>query len=90
MRRLFPILLLAACAARDDSEPPATDAAAEDLCGASGYASLIGANIAAVTLPVSLNHRVIYPDTAVTRDYRRERLNIDVTADGTVTGLRCG
>lgn len=34
--------------------------------------------------------RVIYPDTIVTMDYVETRLNIDVDAQGRVTGVRYG
>ena len=34
--------------------------------------------------------RVIYPDTLVTMDYVESRLNIDVDAQGLVTGVRYG
>ena len=96
MRSLFSVLLLAACSgaapppgdARDVTPEP--DAARDDPCGAADYAGLVGANVAAVTLPANLNHRVIYPDTAVTMDFVPERLNVEVTADGTVVRLRCG
>ena len=90
MRSLLPVLLLAACAGEPDPPQAAPPAAADDPCGASGYASLVGANIAAVTLPADLNHRIIRPDTVVTMDFVPERLNIEVTADGIVTDLRCG
>ena len=99
MRALLA-LLPAACAAEAPTAPPAAppaapppaaEAAAQTPCGAAGYANgLIGADIAAVTLPAELNHRVIYPDHAVTEDFVPERLNIHVDEDGTVLRLACG
>ena len=92
MRRFLPAILLAACAG-DAAPPPGAatpPASADDPCGASDYAGLVGANVAAVTLPASLNHRVVGPGTVVTMDYVPERLNVEVDADGVVTGLRCG
>ena len=59
-------------------------------CGAGDYAGLIGKNLAAVTLPADLGARVIGPDTAVTQDYRPDRLNIHTDDDGTITELTCG
>ncbi len=35
-------------------------------------------------------YRVIPPDTAVTMDYREDRVNIDVDKDNIVTNVRCG
>ena len=71
--------------------PPPGALVTDTTCGAEDYAEgLFGANIAAVTLPAELNHRVIYPDQVVTQDHRPERLNIHVAEDGTVLRLTCG
>ena len=35
-------------------------------------------------------HRVIRPGDAVTMDFREDRLNIDLDAEGRITGFRCG
>ncbi|UWQ21966.1 I78 family peptidase inhibitor [Jannaschia sp. W003] len=87
MTRPFAAALLLALAACAGAPPEPT---AADPCGATGYAGLVGRNIAAVTLPADLNARIIRPDTAVTMDFRPDRLNVDVQSDGTITGLRCG
>ena len=81
---LAAALLLVAC---DGETEPATG---EDTCGASGYASLVGTNIAAVTLPADLDDRVIGPDTMVTMDFRPTRINFMVDAEGVITEVRCG
>lgn len=81
---LFP-LLLAACEPFED--PPDQNA---DACGAAGYQSLVGAQIAAVTLPADLNARVIYPDTVVTLEFNPKRLNIAVNAAGRIERVYCG
>ncbi|MBS3981521.1 MAG: hypothetical protein KGZ77_17250 [Rhodobacteraceae bacterium] len=44
--------------------------------------------LAAMTFPQGT--RLIYPGTAVTEDYRPDRLNIDLDATGRITGLWCG
>jgi hypothetical protein len=69
---------------------PATreEATAQDACGAAQYASLVGSNIAAVTLPTG-SHRVIAPDTMVTMDFSATRLNIITNAEGVITELAC-
>lgn len=72
---------LAACVAVPD----------EDACGAAGMQDLVGqdkAVLAAMTFPAGT--RVIEPGTAVTEDYSASRLNIDVDASGTITGVWCG
>lgn len=61
-----------------------------DPCGAKGYTSLLGSQLAAVTLPADLNDRVIRPGEVQTQDFDASRLNIEVTEDGTIIGLSCG
>ena len=74
-------LVLAGCVAEPD----------RNACGASGLQDLLGRDksvLAAMTFPVGT--RVIEPGTAVTEDYRADRLNIDVDASGKITGVWCG
>lgn len=75
-------------AAGPPSAPPGRPAA--DTCGAADYRGLVGAPLAAVTLPADLDDRVLRPGQAATTDYRAERLNILVDAEGTIVDLRCG
>jgi hypothetical protein len=63
---------------------------AEDLCHAADYQSLVGQNIAAVTLPADLNHRVIKPGDVVTEEFNAERLNIHTDETGVITEVKCG
>lgn len=88
MPRLAPalILLTALAACQEETSTDVED----DPCGRATYAGLIGTNIAAVTLPGDLRHRVIPPDTAVTMDFVPERLNILTDAEGMILSLRCG
>lgn len=67
----------------------AAEATAQDTCGASQYASLVGSNFAAVTLPAGANIRIIQPNTPVTMDFSAERLNIITDANGIITSLEC-
>jgi hypothetical protein len=77
------------------AEPVATapttreEATAQDTCGASGYASLVGSNVAAITIPAGLNHRIIAPDTPVTMDFNAERINFLTDANGVITSVEC-
>lgn len=67
----------------------------EPSCGADQLGGYIGRKasddvIAAITAwrgdkPV----RVLHPDSMVTMDYRPDRLNIDLDANGIIKGLRC-
>ena len=101
MRVLIVLPLLAACAAEPQATPKrgkvVTKAELErlvergdDSCGAYDYEGLVGTKLAAVTLPADLGARIIGPDTAVTQDYRPDRLNIHTGEDGTITELTCG
>lgn len=71
--------------------PPATDPATADTCNMAQYTALIGkpATDAGVP-PASASVRIIKPGDQVTMDFSATRLNIDVDAAGTISGLRCG
>lgn len=75
--------------------PPATTPAptdpAADTCNLAQYASIVGkpATDAAVP-PASATVRHITPTTQVTMDFVATRLNVDISAEGVVTGVRCG
>lgn len=65
--------------------------AAPDTCQMAQHTHLIGtigANIDRTELPAGA--RVICHNCPVTMDYRADRLNIDLGADGKVSGLHCG
>ncbi|WP_159976066.1 MULTISPECIES: I78 family peptidase inhibitor [unclassified Novosphingobium] len=88
---------LGACSAQtpppEASAPPATEM--EPGCGADQLAGYVGRKasddvIASITAwrgdkPI----RVLKPDSAMTMDYRPDRLNIAVDAKGIITGLSC-
>lgn len=74
----------------DEAQPAASETDGEDLCKAAEYASLIGTNAAAVTLPADLPHRIYKLGDPVTMDYRPDRLNIVTDADGVITEMKCG
>lgn len=61
-----------------------------DDCDAAGYTSLIGSNLAAVTVPGDLELRIIQPGEVVTQDFRAERLNFVVNAQGVIQRVYCG
>ncbi|MFD1341109.1 I78 family peptidase inhibitor [Litorisediminicola beolgyonensis] len=84
------LALVATCAALASCTDGATNPDTEDLCRASDYTSLVGAPLAAVTLPAELNTRILPPGSAMTMDYRPERLNIELDEFGVITRLFCG
>ncbi|WP_297734978.1 I78 family peptidase inhibitor [uncultured Maricaulis sp.] len=71
----------------DNGEPTDPDA----FCGANAMSYLVGQSVDEVDLgTLHGNIRLIYPDTAVTRDYRRERLNLDLSEAGVILRPWCG
>jgi len=99
------VLALAACGQTTATETPAADApavsepaaapatreaaTAQDTCGASQYRAMVGSQLAAVTFPSDAGIRIIQPDSVVTQDFRAERLNVIVDANGVITSLEC-
>lgn len=97
--------VLAACAAeapRQDAaapEPAPAASEADDLssCGASALAGSVGDFLVAGTAgPGEVNvddlpqpHRIIGPGMAMTMDYRRDRLTVEVDGRGRILSLRC-
>lgn len=101
MKRIFlilPIALAAAgCAVEGTDMPPLglPDQAAAveetDACGAARFAALVGQPRSVVertTFPEGT--RVILPGTAVTMDYRAERLNVLIDGNAAVERVYCG
>lgn len=61
-----------------------------ELCDAEDYRSLIGADIAATTLPADPMIRAFGEDDIVTQEYLPQRTNIVYDADGTIFRVYCG
>ena len=96
--RLFVLAaFVAGCAAVPPADPPPGDApaAGEGVCNAGPVQNLIGQQRSdAVGADAMLRSgaralRWLGPDTAYTQDFRQDRLNIEITAGGRITGLRC-
>ena len=77
------VVLAVGCETTPGNETPG-------ICNAADYQSLIGSNIAAITLPSDLVHRIIGPGDAYTQDYSASRLNLFTDEDGTVIRVTCG
>lgn len=70
-----------------------SDAAAPDTspCGAAQMGYLVGQQVEEVDLASLSGHvRLIYPDTAITEDYRPSRLNLDLAESGVILRPWCG
>lgn len=70
--------------------PVGTDPAVPDTCGMTQHAALIGQPITSEGVPPEgPNVRHLRPDSQMTMDFRPDRLNIDIDANGVITGFRC-
>lgn len=87
MRLLAALALLTAACAPQPAASPNPRADAADACGAGAMSGMVGVNIAAATFPVGT--RVIAPGVMATEDFRPERLNVLVDANGNITGFGC-
>lgn len=69
---------------------PAGGERAEE-CGAGGYRSLVGRDRSVADELMTVQPKRVYgPDEAVTQDYRPDRINFVIGADGTIAEVRCG
>ncbi|MBB3910657.1 I78 family peptidase inhibitor [Sphingomonas desiccabilis] len=100
IRNLLPLVALAGCTPMVATETPQAgpEAAApgDGSCKIDGLTDLVGqaasSDLAADAMRRSgaRTMRWIGPDTAVTMDFRPDRLNIDTDAGGKVTRFHCG
>jgi hypothetical protein len=64
---------------------------ADDTCGARALANIVDRPADMPGLPeASAAVRYLNPDSMATMDFRPDRLNIDVNAEGRIWKLRCG
>ena len=83
----IPLVLLAACVQPPPAVMPPVDA---DLCKAQPLQGLVGqpqSVLATMLLPAG--SRVIGPNDAVTMDFRADRLNVEIGADGRIAKVGC-
>lgn len=96
MRTVLPFLgalaLLAACdVARVPPAVPPVPVGEADTCGGAQYAGLVGQDATALERVLIIGQvRVIRPGTAVTMDFRPQRLNFEVGEDGRIARIYCG
>lgn len=89
-------IAVTACAAGPAAAPsepanPALPSAANDTCGSTMFAELIGKPIDGPGVPgESRLNRHILPGTQVTMDYIAQRMNIEANAKGVIQRINCG
>lgn len=95
IRIALPLIVLAAAGCQEERPEPAPPALAGS-CKSEGLDSLIGKTRSAETeaeakrLSGAKTFRWISPGMAVTMDYRTDRLNLDLDAQGRITRVHCG
>jgi hypothetical protein len=81
---LITVLCLAAAPAWANGED-------EDPCGASGFQGLVGqTGEIARMLELDQTVRIIPPESPVTMDFRIDRINFELDAEGRIAAVRCG
>jgi hypothetical protein len=62
-----------------------------DTCGAAGFQGLVGqTEEIAGLLELDRPLRIIPPDSMVTMDFRPDRINFEIDAEGRIAVVRCG
>lgn len=79
-------LLFAAACARTETPEPTTP----DSCGAAGYQGLVGAQLAAVTLPAGLNMEIVEFGAAPPSPDDPSRILMQLDTQGRITRVYCG
>jgi len=80
-------LLLTACVPQD----PSVALPAEDACGATGLQGFLGQPVAQQNFKGSGNaQRIMADGSAMTMDYRPDRLNVTYDTRGRITRIWCG
>lgn len=89
----FPLLMVGACTigSKEASNETLMTEKGKSECDTQGLEALIGKSkdeLNTVSLPA--NTRIIEPGTMVTKDYRVDRVNVDIDEAGIVTRIWCG
>lgn len=88
--KFLSIAALAACTPLTERAPPLPPPE-QDQCAAGQYAELVGQDATALERVLILGQvRVIRHGTAVTMDYRPERINFVIDPANTIESIRCG
>lgn len=90
----LPLLALAGACTMNGDTRPAPEAGVQ--CNANALDALVGkarspdVEAQALRLSGAKTVRWLGPDSAMTMDFRVDRLNLTTDADGKITGSRCG
>ena len=83
---LLPLLALAACV---EPAPPVSEPD-PDLCNALAMQGLVGQPASVLqTMMLKAGTRVINPGDAVTMDFRPDRMNVEIGANGRIEKIAC-
>lgn len=84
------LVALIGCA-NPETELPILPEPDADSCNVRQYAGLIGQDATTLEKVLIIGQvRIIRPDTAVTLDFRSERVNFHITADNQISRIACG
>lgn len=82
---LLPLLALAACV-----EPAPVPEPEPDLCNAAAMQGLVGQPASVLqTMMLRAGTRVINPGDPVTMDFRPDRMNVEIGANGRIEKIAC-
>ncbi|MFT4151056.1 MAG: I78 family peptidase inhibitor [Paracoccaceae bacterium] len=85
---ILPLIMASACVPQ--TPPPAPPAMAEDACGAGPLQHLVGQPASVLDrMKFRQTVRILRPGMAVTMDFRADRLNIAIGADGRIERVYC-
>lgn len=88
------VLALSACQTTKAADPGPTEN--PDACGASKVSAFVGQDLTAATRKAiqdrsgATNIRWTAPNTAVTMDYRQDRLNVNYNEQNIIQTITCG
>lgn len=87
---LMAFVLVAACA--QGAVESVADENSPDLSGCNGqeWLAFVGQPAAQLDGKLPKNARVVAPNSAVTQDFRPDRVNVEVDDADIITGVRCG
>lgn len=87
---LFCGMLIAAIGASTTGMAQSDDQGARTACLTDAQMALPGQDVDAAQSVLPEQARIIPPDSAVTQDYRPDRVNVDVDEDGVILRVWCG
>lgn len=85
------MMALGACAQTEEEGSTETAILGAGDCGAEALQGLVGSSVGSLDASaLPQDRRVIFPGMAVTQEYRGSRLNVEVSAEDTISRIYCG